>query len=175
MSDKSSRAPYGLTSEMVTEFVLGHVLEERERQDAKWNRTPGDWTSSRGTKFMVLGEEVGEVARAVLESETPERLFAELVQVAAVAICWAESLVLQDDARPGRSAAAEIRSQQASVASALSAALHAARIGSDELVGPALAKMADAHRRLTKRSLVDEWIEERDGVRVRVKRYQVFR
>lgn len=172
---QSSRAPYGLTSETVTEFVLGHVLEERERQDERWTREPGNWTSPRGTKFMVLGEEVGEVARAILEEETVERLFAELVQVAAVAVCWAESLVLQDDATPGRSAAAEIRAQQSDITSTLSAALHAAGIGGNELVGPALAKMADAHRRLTKRSQIDAWVEERDGVRVRVKRFKVGR
>lgn len=42
--------------------------------------------------LAVLTEEVGEVARALLDCESPERLRAELVQVAAVAVAWAEAI-----------------------------------------------------------------------------------
>jgi NTP pyrophosphatase (non-canonical NTP hydrolase) len=56
-----------------------------------------------GERFCVLGEEVGEVARAILERaygdgspvlvETWEqRLRDELVQVAAVSVAWIEAI-----------------------------------------------------------------------------------
>lgn len=79
--------------------ALWSVIEERHRQDAKfgWVGTPGsllpgddDWA-----KFAVLGEEVGEVARALIErsfgNDTTEHLEEELIQVAAVAVAWVES------------------------------------------------------------------------------------
>jgi NTP pyrophosphatase (non-canonical NTP hydrolase) len=43
-------------------------------------------------KLAVLMEEVGEVARALIEKEPVDDLRAELIQVAAVAHAWAESL-----------------------------------------------------------------------------------
>jgi hypothetical protein len=71
---------------------------ERERQWLKWNRphdwgygdcssTDVDWT----VKSMVLTEECGEVARAILDLEI-DQLREELVQVAAVAVAWLESM-----------------------------------------------------------------------------------
>lgn len=55
------------------------VVVERERQGAKWGLgTPGIWTL-----FVVLGEEVGEVARAILKGDAPN-LCDELIQVGAV-------------------------------------------------------------------------------------------
>lgn len=77
---------------IATASVLFDVAEERERQDATWNRSPGVWPGSDGEKVAVLGEEFGEVCRALLEAEGPERLRAELIQVAAVAVAWAETL-----------------------------------------------------------------------------------
>lgn len=51
----------------------------------------GDWT-----RFTVLGEEVGEVARATLEtsygSDTNEHLRQELIEVAAVAVAWVQAI-----------------------------------------------------------------------------------
>lgn len=78
--------------------VIGAVDAERARQRTKW-QGPHDWgfgdCSSPGvqdsTKLAVLLEEVGEVARAYLE-RTPEQLRTELVQVAAVAVAWLESM-----------------------------------------------------------------------------------
>jgi len=57
-------------------------------------------------KLAVLTEEVGEVAKEVLdltnfesEAEDPEgNLRTELIQVAAVAVAWLESLQPQDEA-----------------------------------------------------------------------------
>ena len=71
---------------------------ERARQAGKWNH-PHAWgvgdCSSDGVglpvKVAVLTEEVGEVARATLDGST-DNLRSELVQVAAVAVAWLESL-----------------------------------------------------------------------------------
>lgn len=71
---------------------------ERERQAAKW-QAPGYWgegdCSSQSiapiVKAAVLSEEAGEVARAVLDLD-PDGLRGELVQVAAVAVAWLESM-----------------------------------------------------------------------------------
>lgn len=75
-----------------TAAVLYDIASERERQNRLWSREPGIWAAPDGVKLAVLTEEVGEVARALLDRESPERLRAELVQVAAVATAWAETL-----------------------------------------------------------------------------------
>ena len=71
---------------------------ERQRQAEKWNREHdwgyGDCSSSdvpAPVKAAVLAEECGEVARAALDGTADLR--DELVQVAAVAVAWLESLV----------------------------------------------------------------------------------
>jgi len=48
-----------------------------------------DPDTDNGYKLVVLTEELGEVARAILDGGN---LKEELVQVAAVAVAWAESL-----------------------------------------------------------------------------------
>lgn len=114
--------------------ALVDIVSERRRQELKGaeRRAVGvDWRSCAdpamaggdGTRFLVLGEEVGEVANAVLEaayampspdtvayqvleSEDVHALVAggeahlreELVQVAAVALAWIEAI----DARAAR-------------------------------------------------------------------------
>ena len=62
---------------------------ERIRQDEKWGkdftgRDPNEW-------LAILLEEVGEVAEEV----DPDKIVAELIQVAAVALSWAEHLPTQ--------------------------------------------------------------------------------
>ena len=78
--------------------VYAAIDAERDRQAAKWNREHewgyGDCSSINLpaiTKSAVLGEEVGEVQRAVLDRDN-DALRRELVQVAAVAVAWLESL-----------------------------------------------------------------------------------
>lgn len=79
-----------------TEQVLELVREERRRQDEKWGypqkRTPFEWIS-------ILTEEVGELAQATNDAFTggkwtgdPDRVRAEAVQVAAVAVSILEHL-----------------------------------------------------------------------------------
>lgn len=70
------------------------IYKERERQDFKW----GDQSENPSILWTtVLTEEVGEVAKAVLDFEyqhggTEEDLRKELIQVAAVAVAWVEAL-----------------------------------------------------------------------------------
>ncbi len=67
--------------------VLVDIIEERNRQDKKWGAErdldPLLWNA-------ILGEEVGEVSKAILEND--EGLYDELIQVAAVAAAWAEAI-----------------------------------------------------------------------------------
>jgi len=75
-------------SEMGDRFralAIAKVLAERARQDEKWGqRNHGDIAWS-----VILGEEVGEACRAILEEGDVER---EVVQIAAVAVAWLEAI-----------------------------------------------------------------------------------
>lgn len=77
--------------------VQRDVEAERERQTALIRRgiIPFDCADPNvreGLKLGVLGEEFGEVCKALNESEPAAQLYAELVQTAAVAMAWAESI-----------------------------------------------------------------------------------
>ena len=94
-----------------TERVLNLVAHERDRQEqrkaaGRFRFTcadAGPGSMSNAEKLTVLVEEVGEVAREVLTQDgrrlardtvgTRQALRAELIQVAAVAVAWAEALV----------------------------------------------------------------------------------
>jgi NTP pyrophosphatase (non-canonical NTP hydrolase) len=72
----------------ITEPILAEVMRERAIQDAKWgeqNHHPAWWLS-------ILGEEFGEVCKAVCENnDTGKGSYRdELVQVAAVAVAMIE-------------------------------------------------------------------------------------
>ena len=78
--------------------ILTCISKERFRQQEK-RGDQGDKTNA--TWFLILGEETGEVARAVLENDLTHLaamstsnldLFNELIQVAAVAAAWAENV-----------------------------------------------------------------------------------
>ena len=69
------------------EEILEEVKDERGRQDEKWgeqNHVPLKW-------LAILGEEVGEANKAVLEDDR-ENLREELIQIAATAVAFIESL-----------------------------------------------------------------------------------
>ncbi len=69
--------------------VIEAVLEERRRQDDKWgvqHHGPDGW-------LAILTEELGEVAKAILEG-SGLRYRDELIQVAAVAVAAVECLDL---------------------------------------------------------------------------------
>ncbi len=84
---------------MTRDQIFAAITAERARQSAKW-AGEHDWghgdCSSDGVpvpvKVAVLAEECGEVAREALDGTLG--LKDELVQVAAVAVAWLESLPL---------------------------------------------------------------------------------
>ena len=71
--------------------VLNSVMVERERQDKKWG---SQRSLPDATWLAILVEEVGEAAAEVITNPgySERRLRDELVQVAAVAIAWVESI-----------------------------------------------------------------------------------
>ena len=77
---------------------LERVGRERDRQEhlvftGKFSRTCAADDSPDAERFAVLGEELGEVSKAWLEHGARSReLRDELIQVAAVAVAWAEYL-----------------------------------------------------------------------------------
>jgi hypothetical protein len=85
-----------------TEHALARIADERARQEqmkaaGRFDYTCADAEMTHSERFVVLGEEVGEVAREVLEGafrdvEPPEALRAELTHVAAVCAAWIEAL-----------------------------------------------------------------------------------
>ncbi|NBW23500.1 MAG: hypothetical protein EBR82_87720 [Caulobacteraceae bacterium] len=80
---------------MSTHDVLIDVAAERLRQEGlkasgKFPATCADDIPA-ASKFAILVEEVGEVARAINDGD-PEHMREELVQVAAVAVAWVEAL-----------------------------------------------------------------------------------
>lgn len=77
--------------------VIQLVLDERERQTNKYGAIPRGLSDDRYN--TILGEETGEVARAIIDDE-PEHMLVELVQVAAVAVAWVEERLLQGVASP---------------------------------------------------------------------------
>lgn len=68
------------------EQVFLDILAERQRQVKKWGRQQ----HSAAFWNVILGEEVGEVSKAVYDNA--DNLYEELIQVAAVAAAWAEDL-----------------------------------------------------------------------------------
>ncbi|MBN8824415.1 MULTISPECIES: hypothetical protein [unclassified Spirosoma] len=77
---------------MTTEQVIELVVAERERQIAKW----GKQNLKLYFWILILQEELGEVAKAIIDEEPKENLLNEAVQVTAVAVqmCeWASELV----------------------------------------------------------------------------------
>ena len=74
--------------------VMNLVRGERLRQEIIRAGDPraSDPTLDWPLKLAALVEEVGEVARSLKDGEPAERLRSELVQVAAVAVAWLESM-----------------------------------------------------------------------------------
>lgn len=95
------------------DVVLADVRRECKRQIELWGDGPNDLRSSRTPiehGYMVLGEEFGEVGRALLEGGFQEKTGAErgkltqgqldhlreeLIQCAAVCVAWVEGIDLQ--------------------------------------------------------------------------------
>ncbi len=67
--------------------ILNAIVDERVRQDEKWGDQSGHTAEFW---YTILGEEVGEVANAVL-NQNDKAIEKELLQVAAVAVAWLEA------------------------------------------------------------------------------------
>ncbi len=70
--------------------IFMEVIKERRRQDEKWGPENVLQTESNAVRMTVLTEEVGEVAKAILEGDF-SGMKTELIQVAAVVFAWLES------------------------------------------------------------------------------------
>lgn len=83
-------------------MIGDRILAERDRQEGfilsgRFKETCANPEMNEGAKWAVLMEEIGEVAEAQLNGERDEML-TEMVQVAAVAAAWAESLLIEQQA-----------------------------------------------------------------------------
>lgn len=79
--------------------IFGDIARERERQQKLKKSGQLPWTCadqkpSDGNKLSVMAKQVGDLATEVLVNEDDHRasVRAELVQVAAVAVAWIESI-----------------------------------------------------------------------------------
>jgi len=101
------KSPKPVTGWPTLLIVLEAIVCERERQNIlfadgkiRFNCACGDVPPEK--KFVVLTEELGEVAEALqrpgqFSTKVREHLRSELIQVAAVAVAWAESLTTKED------------------------------------------------------------------------------
>ena len=81
------------------EDIYAEVRAERERAHAKHgDKSMESWAASDYARLSILMEEVGEVAREFNDAEIGERdmdltaVRAELIQVAAMAVAWADAI-----------------------------------------------------------------------------------
>lgn len=84
--------------------VYDEIRSERERAHAKHgDKSMESWSPADYARLAILTEEIGEVAREFNEAEIHERdpdmaaLRKELIQVAAMAAAWADSIDRQED------------------------------------------------------------------------------
>lgn len=70
--------------------IFESIKAERARQDERHGE--GNKGSSNFRYLTIATEEIGEVAKAILDGESTERIVEELVQVAAVCVQWIEKL-----------------------------------------------------------------------------------
>lgn len=84
----------------IQQQIIEQIIKERQRQDEKWgepspNHNPFIWQT-------ILTEETGEAAKEVLSGVNHiDKLKTELIQVAAVAIAWLESIAANETENDG--------------------------------------------------------------------------
>ena len=79
-----------MTNILDREYIYCLITGEREFQESKWGPRESIASDSR-LALTILMEEVGEIARALLEHDD-ENLKDELVQVASVCVAWLEGI-----------------------------------------------------------------------------------
>jgi NTP pyrophosphatase (non-canonical NTP hydrolase) len=82
------------SKKLIQDLIFSEIIQERLRQREKWGADRKFDPPYKGFA-TVLGEEFGEVCRAILEND-PENLRDELIQVAATAIALLEQLTLEE-------------------------------------------------------------------------------
>lgn len=78
--------------DVLKDVAFERIKQEQLRVAGKFSHTCASQQLKDGQKLAVLVEEVGEVAKAINESSGSDSLRNELIQVAAVAIAWVESI-----------------------------------------------------------------------------------
>ena len=73
--------------------IFARIVAERARQESLHPERTCAHPIPQERKVVVLAEEVGEVARSILDGEPREMLVEELTQVAAIAVAWLEYLL----------------------------------------------------------------------------------
>ena len=69
------------------EHAINFLKDERERQDLKW----GEQNHNSATWLAILIEEVGEIAKAILEhGEDSTEVRDEIIHAGAVCLAWLE-------------------------------------------------------------------------------------
>jgi len=86
-----------MKTDITTQIVLMDVFREREYQYNKWGDRSTLEVKDDFEKLPVLGEEFGEVNEHLAERANgvdygDQALYSELIQTAAVAVSWAESI-----------------------------------------------------------------------------------
>lgn len=90
-----TRAVFSYPPRMLS--ALAAVADERQRQESlkaagRFEFTCADPGMPDLLRLAALGEEFGEVCRAICDGSPPAELRQELVEVAAVAAAWVEAL-----------------------------------------------------------------------------------
>ena len=74
-------------------YIYAAIDAERARQDEKHGeRSIASPQLGMETAYLILAEEVGEVARTLLDGGQFAQLREELIQVAACAVGWLEAM-----------------------------------------------------------------------------------
>lgn len=77
--------------------AIQRVIEERNKQDAKW----GEQRHDDGKWLQILIEEIGEVSQAQLQGLTLQHQIEEMTQVVAVGLAWLEQLIEYEEIQRG--------------------------------------------------------------------------
>jgi NTP pyrophosphatase (non-canonical NTP hydrolase) len=77
-----------MTFDEAKKEIMKKILDERDRQDVKW----GEQNHHDLYWLGILMEEVGELAKTIIEQGKEKEIEKEMVQVAAVAVAWLECL-----------------------------------------------------------------------------------
>lgn len=88
---RRGRARRVLENEVITEYQRAY--------DKHHGRTPFNPEVTEQMKFVILAEEVGEVARALTPVGHANPLRDELIQVAAMALAWCARIVVDTERR----------------------------------------------------------------------------